>query len=118
MAQHNQLGAKGEEMAAAWLQQKGFSLLHRNWRHDRCEIDIVATLDTVLHFIEVKTRSSTDFGQPEESVQRNKLRHLLKAGAAYQYEYPIWKRVQYDVLSITLAEDGAAEYFFIEDVYL
>lgn len=118
MANHNRLGTEGELLAAGWLQQAGYSLLHRNWRHARCEIDIVATRDAVLHFIEVKTRRSTRFGEPEESVGRGKLRHLLKAGAAYQYEYPQWKRVQYDVLSITIAENGAPEYFFIEDVYL
>lgn len=118
MANHNRLGAEGEALAAGWLQQEGFALLHRNWRHEHCEIDIVATRGPVLHFIEVKTRRSVRFGEPEESVGRGKIRHLLKAGAAYQYEYPQWKRVQYDVLSITIVDNEAPEYFFIEDVYL
>ncbi len=112
------MGKEGELLAAGWLQQNGFALLHRNWRHGRCEVDIIATRENVLHFIEVKTRRSTRFGEPEESVSRAKIRHLLKAGAAYQYEHPQWKRVQYDVLSITLLPDQPTEYFFIEDVYL
>ena len=105
-------------LAQEWLRQNGFVLLHHNWRHSRYEIDIVASRDSLLHFIEVKTRRSTRFGEPEESVHRHKLRYLLKAGAAYQYEHPQWKRVQYDVLSITLVKDEKPEYFFIEDVYL
>lgn len=118
MANHNQLGKEGEALARAWLLQRGFAILHQNWRHSHYEVDIVATHNNILHFVEVKTRRSTRFGEPEESVNRNKIRRLLKAGAAYQYEYPQWKRVQYDVLSITLVEGHATEYFFIEDVYL
>ena len=118
MANHNQLGKEGEALALAWLLNQGFAVLHQNWRHSHYEVDIVAARDNILHFVEVKTRRSTRFGEPEESVGRSKIRRLLKAGAAYQYEYPQWKRVQYDVLSITLVEGAATEYFFIEDVYL
>ena len=118
MANHNQLGKEGEALALAWLLQREFAVLHQNWRHSRCEVDIIATRDNILHFVEVKTRRSTRFGEPEEAVGRSKIRRLLKAGAAYQYEYPQWKRVQYDVLSITFTEDGTTEYFFIEDIYL
>ena len=118
MANHNRLGKEGELLAASWLRQNGFTLLHQNWRHARVELDIVAARDNVLHFIEVKTRSGAQFGEPEESVNRTKIRHLLKAGAAYQYEYPQWKRVQYNVLSITMTPGHSPTYFFIEDIYL
>jgi putative endonuclease len=118
LANNRELGVYGETMAASWLENKGYCLLFRNWRHAHCEIDIVASFDNVLHFIEVKTRRNKKFGQPEESVDYKKIQHLLKAGEAFQYQYPQWKRVQYDVLSITILPDGAAEYFFIEDIYL
>lgn len=118
MASHNRLGQEGETLAAQWLEQNGFALLHRNWRHSRYEVDIIAARGDTLHFVEVKTRRSTRFGEPEESVGRSKIRYLLKAGAAYQYEYPQWKKVQYDVLSITLLPEGDMECFFIEDIYL
>jgi putative endonuclease len=118
VANHNRLGREGESLAAAWLRQNGFVVLHQNWRFARVELDIVAVRDGVLHFIEVKTRRSLAFGEPEESVSRGKLRHLLKAGAAYQYEYPQWKRVQYNVLSIHIDAGNTPAYFFIEDVYL
>ena len=117
MANHLELGAAGESMAVSWLENKGYCLLFRNWRCQYREIDIICNYGVVLHFIEVKTRRNNKFGQPEESVNSKKIQHLLKAGEAFQYQYPQWKRVQYDVLSITILPDGKVEYFFIEDIY-
>jgi putative endonuclease len=111
------LGTDGELLAASWLQGKGFAILHRNWRYSRYEVDIVAVKDGVLHFVEIKTRSNNSFGQPEESVNKKKIRNLLIAGAEYQRQYPTFKRVQYDILSITVLP-GNIDYFFIEDIYL
>jgi putative endonuclease len=118
MARHNETGKKGEVLANSYLQQQGFTILHCNWRHSHYEIDIIATRQDILHFIEVKTRQSLAWGQPEESVSKYKIRSILKAGAAFQFEFPHWKRVQYDVLSVTLAEDQPPVFFYIEDVYL
>jgi putative endonuclease len=118
LAKHNVLGSEGEALAAQWLQNRGFMLLHRNWRHSYYEVDIIAAMESVLHFIEVKTRRSKKFGEPEESVDKKKISNLMKAGAEFQYQFPAWKRVQYDVLSITIDPGGVAGYFFIEDVYL
>jgi len=118
LANHNLLGTDGEALAAKWLVEKGFILLHRNWRHSYYEVDIIASMENVLHFIEVKTRRNKKFGEPEESVDNKKIINLMKAGAAYQYLYPLWKRVQYDVLSISIQPNNNAAYFFIEDVYL
>ncbi|MEO5593102.1 MAG: YraN family protein [Chitinophagaceae bacterium] len=118
MAKHNLLGAGGEALAAKWLEDKGFTLLHLNWRHSYYEVDIIASMENVLHFIEVKTRRNKKFGEPEESVDKKKIINLMKAGEEFQYQYPQWKRVQYDVLSISIQSGNAADYFFIEDVYL
>ncbi len=111
-------GKAGEAMAVNWLQQNGFTILHCNWRFARYETDIIATRENVLHFIEVKTRTSTTFGYPEESVSPKKFRHMMRCAAAYQGKYPGWKRIQYDILSISLKTDQANEFFFIEDAYL
>jgi putative endonuclease len=54
MAAHNEFGKAGEEMAAEWLCQRGFQLLALNWKSGRYEVDIVASREEVLHFIEVK----------------------------------------------------------------
>lgn len=115
---HHYTGKEGEALAAIHLEQNGFAILHSNWRFARYETDIIAVKDGVLHFIEVKTRRSTQFGFPEESVSPKKMRHMMRCAAAYQGRYPGWRRIQYDVLSILLDATGKASYLFIEDVYL
>jgi putative endonuclease len=117
MAAHNEFGKAGEEMAAEWLVQHGFQLISRNWKFARYEVDIIASREGVLHFIEVKSRHDDVFGKPEDWVNRKKGRHLLTAGVAFQDKYPDWKLVQYDILSILITQDGKRDFFFIEDVY-
>jgi len=118
MPPHIELGKKGEELAAAWLTANGYTILHRNWRHGRYEVDIIATRQAVIHIIEVKCRKSTAYGPPETSVSRKKIGNLLQAASAWLYRYPEHKRVQYDVLAITLRQMAEPEYFMIEDVSL
>lgn len=118
MASHNNLGKEGEELAAAWLRGQGYKILHANWRHSRYEVDIIASIKNILHFIEVKTRSSKAFGYPEESVGKKKMQNLMNAADEFLNQFPEWKRIQFDVLSISLKKEGMHEYFLIEDVYL
>lgn len=118
MSKHHITGKKGEVLAITYLQAKGFTVLHQNWRYSRYEVDIIAQKEGVLHFVEVKTRRSTQFGTPEESVDEKKINNLMKASEEYQYQHPEWKRVQYDVVSILIHADGQTDYYFIEDVYL
>jgi len=118
LAKHNLLGINGEAMAVKWLSDRGFILLHQNWRHGRYEIDIIAHKKSVLHFIEVKTRRSQRFGLPEESVDIKKLQKLMKAAEQFLFLFPGWKRIQYDILSIFIGSDNRPDFFFIEDVYL
>lgn len=114
---HHYTGKQGEAMAMTWLQEQGFAILHCNWRFARYETDIIAVKNSVLHFVEVKTRRSTAFGHPEESVSPKKLKHMMRCAAAYQGQNPGWKRIQFDVLSITIDAHQQATCFFIEDVY-
>lgn len=118
MAAHNETGKKGEMLAITWLETQGFTVQHRNWCWYRYEVDVIAARENVLHFIEVKTRRSYTFGFPEEAVSKKKMMHLLKCAERYQYEYPQWKRIQYDILSINLVEGSVPQYLLIEDVYL
>jgi putative endonuclease len=76
MASHNELGKRGEEIAKEYLENKGYQILKMNWRHKRAEIDLIARHEKTLIFIEVKTRSSVDFGHPEEFVDWKKEKHL------------------------------------------
>ena len=118
MAQHNLTGNHGEALAARYLTEKGYQILHQNWRHAHWEVDIIAAKDTILHFVEVKTRLTKKFGYPEDGVDKKKMQNLINASEAYLYQQPQGKRIQFNILSITILKDEPVEYFFIEDVYL
>ena len=118
MAHHNTTGKLGEQMAQEYLLQKGFVILHKNWRHSHWEVDIIASLKGVLHFIEVKTRRTRQFGYPEDDVTKKKVTNLINASEEFLYLHPEWKRIQFDILSINLLRNEPAEFFFIEDVHL
>lgn len=118
MARHISTGQLGEKMAIDFLKRGGFVILHQNWRFSHWEVDVIASKDNVLHFIEVKTRRNKKFGFPEEDVSDKKLNNLIDASEEYQFQYPGWKRIQFDILAINLHRSGEPDFFFIEDVYL
>jgi putative endonuclease len=118
MAQHNDTGNLGESMAVSYLSDKGYGILHQNWRYSHWEVDIIAEKDGILHFIEVKTKRTLKFGHPEDNVDRKKIKYLMNAAEEYLYQQPQWKRIQFNILSITMIKNEPVEYFFIEDVYL
>jgi Predicted endonuclease distantly related to archaeal Holliday junction resolvase len=118
MAHHNLTGTLGEDMAVKYLQDKGYTILHRNWRHKNWETDIIATKNSNLHFIEVKTRRTKTYGHPEEDVSRKKVKNLMGAAEEFLLLYPDWKLIQFDILSITMEKNKLAEFFLIEDVSL
>ena len=111
-------GKTGECLAAEWLVRNGFTIIRRNWRHQRYEVDIIAGRLSILHFIEVKTRRSLTFGNPEESVSKKKLEHIMEGAAGWLHRWPAYRRVQYDVLAITLQKNTSSEFVLFEDVYL
>ena len=123
MADHNELGKEGEAWAAAWLPEKGYTILHRNWRHSYHEIDIIASKvhangKSFLHFVEVKVRNHTPGCRPEASVTKKKFKNLQRAADEYLFRTPGHQWIQYDVLSITVHRNGSKEFFLLEDVFL
>ena len=118
MAHHNITGSFGEELAANYLTKQGYIILHRNWRYSYYEIDIIATKNNIIHFVEVKTRRSDTFGHPEDDVSKKKIKFLMSSAEEFLYHNPHWKRIQFDILSLTLNEDKSVDYFLIEDVAL
>ena len=118
MAKHLHTGKAGEQLAATYFEENGYVILHKNWRHAHWEVDIIAAQNKVLHFVEVKTRRTKNYGQPEDKVGKKKIQNLINAAEEYLYQYPQWKRIQFDILSITITDNAPPEYFLIEDVYL
>lgn len=118
MAVHNELGKEAEQMAIQWLKDRGYEILHVNWRHSHYEIDIVAKKAEKLHIVEVKSRNSNFFGYPEDAVTKKKFKHLQKAADEFLFQNPEFKWLQYDVLAITMHKNREADYFLLEDVFL
>lgn len=109
MAEHNITGKKGEEQAVRFLQAHGYSILHRNWRFRHYELDIVAydPDEKVVAVIEVKTRKTDEYGNPEEAVTETKIRRIVSAADAYIKKYKVDDRVRFDVISIVELCDEA-----------
>lgn len=118
MAEHNTFGTAGEDMAEKWLREKGYEILHRNWRHSHYEIDIIALKNNFLHIIEVKSRHDSPFGHPEDSVGKKKFKYLQRAADEFLFLNPGYKWIQYSILAITLFRNKDPEFFLIEDVFL
>jgi putative endonuclease len=116
MAKHNEVGKEGERQALVYFTQNGYQILHQNWRFAHWEIDLIASKNNVLHFIEVKTRTSNKYGFPEDEVTAKKMKFLMQSADEYLHRHPHWQRIQYDILSIVLQPQIA--YFLIEDVFL
>ncbi len=117
MAKHNQTGKDGELLALTWLTEKGYNVMHQNWRHGNWEVDFIASRQGRLHIIEVKTRTSSRFGFPEENMGTKKMQYLINAAEQYLYIDPQWQQLQFDILAINI-NGSDVEYFLIEDVYL
>lgn len=118
MAQHNDLGKEGEQVAIQFLRGSGFEILHCNWRHSHYEVDIIAEKENLLHFIEVKSRKFYPGVIPEESVSKKKFNFLKKAAEEYLFQHPEYTDIRFDILSITLYNNKEPDYFLIEDVFL
>ena len=84
MGKNQILGARGEELVAVYLEDRGYQILERNWRIKDGEIDLIAISDTnILVFIEVKTRTSNAFGHPLEAITKEKAHRLQKLALAW-----------------------------------
>lgn len=99
MAQHNELGKWGEQLAVDKLAREGWSILERNWRLGHLEIDIVAQKDERIVFAEVKTRADMD-EDPLEAVDKKKINHMVKAAETYLLHTGLEFEVQFDLFAI------------------
>jgi putative endonuclease len=99
------LGTKGEDIAAGYLNKKGFKVLHRNYRTPLGEADIIMKDDDAIVFVEVKSRSNDAFGQPFEAVDYKKQQKLKKIALYYMKHNKNESPVRFDVVSISF-KDG------------
>jgi putative endonuclease len=104
--EHIKLGQKGEKIAAEFLVYNGYRVLHKNWRYLKGELDLVVTDGTTLVVVEVKTRSSYYFGDPEESINHKKLKQIFDAADRYMEVYQVQMEIRYDIISIIFHGDS------------
>jgi putative endonuclease len=116
MAEHNELGKLGEEMAVEYLQKQGYTILQTNWMFQKAEIDIIAQKGDVLAIVEVKTRSSVEFGLPQEFVKPKKIQLLVKAVNEYVTQNDLDVEARFDIISI-YKNNGAFEVEHLEDAF-
>ena len=105
MAQHNELGKLGEEMAEGFLKQNGYSILAKNWTFQKAEIDILAQKENILAVVEVKTRSSIEFGLPQDFVKPKKIQLLVKAVNEYIISNDLDVDVRFDIIAVFKEEN-------------
>lgn len=117
MADHNDLGAKGEALAFSYLQKKGYKILSKNYRFKRNEIDIVAEFDNTLIIVEVKTRASRFLAGPEETVTKSKQKTIIKVANEYIHEHEVDLDTRFDIISIILNEKETSIEHLIDAFY-
>ena len=102
MAQHFDLGKQGERIALQYLINKGYIIHEKNWRYGKIEVDLIAEKDERIVFIEVKTRSTDFFGEPEEAVDKGKEQQLINGAQIFINRHQLEEEVRFDIISIIL----------------
>jgi putative endonuclease len=116
MAEHNELGKSGEAAALAYLKEKGYRILHTNWRLGSFELDIVAQTEEELVIIEVKTRSGGSITNPEDAVTDQKIKRIIAATDCYIRYFDIDLSARFDIISV-IGSHPNFEIDHIEDAF-
>jgi putative endonuclease len=106
MAQHNELGKKGEQLAVDFLLKNNYEIIERNYRFDKAEVDIIAQKESILAIVEVKTRSTVDFGDPQDFVKPKQIQRLVKAVDEYVTVNDLDVEVRFDIIAIVKEGKG------------
>lgn len=104
MAQHNDLGRMGEELAEKYLVEHGFNIVRRDWKLGHNDIDLIAWDGNELVFIEIKTRGSNERAEPEDWVDQEKQRAYVRLANYYVTKNNIEEEVRFDIIGIVLNE--------------
>lgn len=117
MAKHHLIGQNGENIAIDHLVKHDYIILEKNWRYKKAEIDIIAQKDNLLIIIEVKSRSSAFFGNPEDFVSQQKLDFMVDAAQIYMEQKNLQCEVRFDVIGILFYKDNTFQLQHFEDIY-
>jgi putative endonuclease len=113
------LGMRAEQLVADYLEQRGYSILARNWRRPEGEIDLVVGTEGLCVFVEVRSRTGTELGHPLETVDARKRARILRAARMYiDEERPQAAVFRFDVVGVTFAlDESPPELAYVEDAF-
>jgi len=112
------VGRQGEELAAAFLQKRGYRILERNFRLAYGEVDIIAKDGSFLVFVEVKLRQDDDYGSGEEAINKRKIAHIERVGEYYAALHPqLPQTLRIDVVSINLSRKNHPQIRLFKNIH-
>ncbi len=119
MAEHNDIGKWGEDVAVKYLEGKGYVIFDRDWRVGQRDLDIVARSEDSmwLVFVEVKTRQANELAKPEDAVDVRKQRNLAVAANIYLKSHTAPPNVRFDIITIVGSPTGEKRVEHIEDAF-
>lgn len=117
MAEHNELGTWGEDLVAAFLEEKGFQIVERDWKSGHRDLDIVAMDGNTLVIVEVKTRRNRTFTDPETAVDYRKINNLRQAANHYVKFKRFDGEVRFDLVTVVGTPDTGFDINHIEDAF-
>ncbi len=118
MLSNTLIGVEGEKAAKSWLESAGYVIRDTRWHCGHLELDIVAEKDETLVVIEVKTRTSEQYGEPEEAVSEKKIRRIVNAADGYIKYHRLDLPVRFDIMAIIREPDGSYRVNHIEDAFM
>lgn len=114
---HISTGRSGEQAAVEYLKKHGHIVLEKNYRNGKHEIDLISLSNGILVFTEVKTRTGTGFGMPEEAVNAKKRVTILKTAEQYILEHNRPEDIRFDILALQQQKDGSYKITVFEDAF-
>lgn len=106
MAKHNELGKQGEDLAVGLLRKKGYRILERNYRYSKAEVDIICQKNELVCAVEVKTRSTPDFGNPQDFVKKEQIQRLVMVLDHYITTNELAVEARFDIVAIIKNKQG------------
>ncbi|MBP5505633.1 MAG: YraN family protein [Bacteroidales bacterium] len=112
-----ELGRRGEEEAARYLQRCGLNLVARNWRAGHLEVDLIMEDAATVRIVEVKTLHAGDGFDPADNVTGDKRRKLISAAKSYYAKHPTTKEIKFDVVTVLFGGEEAVEVNYLPDAF-
>lgn len=117
MAEHNDLGNLAEELAANFLEEKGYKILVKNFRYQKGEIDIIAEFNSQIIIVEVKARGSDIFMEPQEAVTKKKIKSLVMVADFFMKDSNLNQEVRFDIIAVLPDAKGRLQITHLEDAF-